>query len=372
MLAQSYQKFEDTLFDVLDIKYKDIKQMKESPKYAQEILEKKLEALTKDDTKYKEAIKKLSKVMSDMDKKLNGESKSNIKHLINAAETLYNRTAERLNKLDKNVFGRTIKSLVQEEITEEGIKGGLINDENLFRFLDGTMGAKEGAEPYSLDYAREESKGVGSAKRNALSRIADRYQGVKNSFNRILLTMDVYKRAIPEGEYEKEIAKMAREYLLESNSSDFTQKFKIDNNPELYRDVMFNIYKDNGLNSETKEAFVSENILDRFRDYIKRVRYVVGNSGVDFTKPHHRTGQVNVNDTYSQSVLTRRSQFDLVAQDPVTMVKKAAEKKFGSMLWLRKASIIGVSVLGTAVLAQFAFGKIKNPHKIEKQVSDDN
>ena len=83
------------------------------------------------------------------------------------------------------------------------------------------------------------------------------------------------------------------------------------------------------------------------------------------------TGGGKLESKYSQDSLTRMAKFNLVAQDPVTMVRKAAGRKYGSALWLRKASIIGASVLGAAILAQFSFGKIKNPQNIKKQVSDD-
>ena len=39
--------------------------------------------------------------------------------------------------------------------------------------------------------------------------------------------------------------------------------------------------------------------------------------------------------------------------------------------WLRIASGIGGAVFGTAILAQFGFGKIRNPQNIQKQVNDD-
>lgn len=62
VIARSYGKFESTLLDVLDIKYKDLKQISESDKYAQEIFEKKLEALTKDEVKYQKAIENFLKL----------------------------------------------------------------------------------------------------------------------------------------------------------------------------------------------------------------------------------------------------------------------------------------------------------------------
>ncbi|MBR6127095.1 hypothetical protein IKQ21_05355, partial [bacterium] len=377
MLARAYEKFENTLFDVLDIKFKEIKQMRESDKYAREILETKLEALTKDETKYQKAIKKLSKVMSEMEVTLHGnfDSKSNILDLVNAMENVYNNTAKRLQNLDDKIFSRTIHRLVEEDASKE-LTNSITSREELFKFLNGTLKAKEGLKENSLDYATENARGVGSAKKNAIDRIVNRYQGVKNSFNRILLSMDVYKRGLPQGNYESEVARIGREYLLHGSSSQFTQKFNLVNNPELYRDVMFNTFDENKLAKVTEDSFVKTdiktgNVLESFKNYIKSVRDIMGNNDIDFTKMHHVTGGKNVNDVYTQDSLTRLSKFNLVAQDPVTMVKKAAERKYGSALWLRKAAAIGAAVLGVAVLAQFSFGKIKNPHNIQKQVSDD-
>lgn len=377
VLANSYERFENTLFDVLNIKFKDMKQMKESPELAKEILEKKLEELTKDNIKYENAIKKLSKVMAEMDTKLYGKtSESKVLQLINATENVYNNTALRLNKLDNKAFAKTINSLIEEEITEQGLKHKF-SPENIVNFLDGTMKADENAAKWSLDYAKANSKGVGSSKMDAISRIANRYQGVRNSFNRMLLTMDVYKRGLPEGGYALDVAKMGRDFLLSANSSQFTQKFNLTNNPELYRDIMYTTWGDEKLTTETKNVFENadsrlKDVLERLQKFIKRTREVMGQNNIDFTKPHHVVSGAGVNDTFAQNDLTRRSKFDLVAQDPITMVKKASEKKYGNLLWLRRASAIGASVLGVAVLAQFAFGRIKNPHNIQKQVSDEN
>lgn len=377
ILARYYEKFENTLFDVLDIKVKDMKQMKESEKFAKEILEEKLEALVKDETKYAKAIKKLSGVMSDMEVSLHGRTadKSHILDLIHATENVYNNTAKRLNNLDGKTFSRTINQLVKEEISDE-LTNRIHSREDLFKFLDGTLEPKKGIPEWTLQYGKENSKGVGSSKMNAISRIADRYQGVKDSFNRIILSMDMYKRGIPEGKYEAEVTKVGRSLLLGANSSQFNQKFNIINNPELYKDVMYTTWGDKKLTKATTDAFVKTdnttgNVFERFTAYIQRLRQVMGNNTLDFTKPHHLVGGTDVNADYIQEALTRRSKFDLVAQDPISMVKKGAERKYGSAIWLRKASLIGASVLGAAVLAQFAFGKIKNPHNIQKQVSDD-
>ena len=66
------------------------------------------------------------------------------------------------------------------------------------------------------------------------------------------------------------------------------------------------------------------------------------------------------------------SKFNLIAQSPVDMIKKGAEQRYGNQKWLRIAGTIGAIVLSCTVLTQFAFGKIKNPQNIQKQVNDDN
>ena len=63
--------------------------------------------------------------------------------------------------------------------------------------------------------------------------------------------------------------------------------------------------------------------------------------------------------------------FNLISQTPVDFVKNAADRRYGTQKWLRIVSAIGASVIGATVLAQYGFGKLKNPHNLMKQVSDD-
>ena len=404
VLARSYEKFENTLFKVLDIKYKDLKKMKESEKYTKEILEQKLKALAQNETKYNEAIKKLTDVMSKMEIDLNGKfgDKSHILDLIHTLENNYNKTAQRLDLLGSETFATTINRLVKEDLHKEvkGIKPleTIVKDrEELFKLLDGTIEpskAMKKAAGWKLEYGEIFGKGIGSAKNNAITRIVNRYQGVKNSFNRILLSLDLYKREIPNSEYGKQVTEMAKEALLHGNSSQFTQKLKTTNNPELFRDIMFSLFNGENLNASTldalgltkedlhkaisdtvkKERLETGNVNYRFIEYLKRFKEAIGSNMTDFTKPNHRTlgGDAvdSINSIYRPSSTTPRAYFDLVAQDPVNMIKGSAARKYGNKYWLRKASIIGASVLGLTILAQFAFGKIKNPQNIQKQVSD--
>ncbi len=386
VLARSYAKFEKTLFNVLDIKFKDLKQMKESETYAKEILDRKLNELVKDEAKYNKAIFKLTKAMSEMEIALNGRNaeSSNVKDLITAIENNYNITAQRLEKAGN--FKNTINKLVKEDV--KTLSNSINSREELFDFIDGIRVDKT-LEKNGIDYAVENAKGVGSAKEAAISRIFERYQGAKNSFNRILHTMDVYKRELPVGEYDKEILKKGKDILLTGSSSENTLKHNTINNASFYKDIMNtifrveqyeggkfeNIVKGKGYITEaTKKAMSGKNdiasgkILDRFQNYINRFRNIVGNKAIDFTKPEHILDNNISLYEKSQKPMTM---FNLVAQSPVDFVKGAADRRYGTQKWLRIVSAIGAGVIGATVLAQYGFGKLKNPHNLKKQVSDD-
>lgn len=386
VLARYYAKFEKTLFNVLDINFKDLKQMKESEKYAKEILDAKLTALTKDEKKYNKAIEKLTKVMSEMDVALNGRSanESHIKDLITAIENNYNNTAKRLDKAGS--FKNTIDKLVKEDVNT--LSNSINSREELFDFLDGIRVEKSLAKEKMIEKATENAKGVGSAKESAISRIFERYQGANNSFNRFLHTMDVYKREIPNGEYDKAILQKGKDILLTGTSSENALKHNMVNNASFYKDVMNTIYqvgqyegsapehivKGKGYLTDATKNAIKENeiangkILDRLQNYINRFRNIIGNKTIDFTKPGHVLDNNIRAYEKSQKPMTM---FNLVAQSPVDFIKGAANRRYGTQKWLRIVSTIGASVLGATVLAQYGFGKLKNPHNLMKQVSDD-
>lgn len=371
VLAQSYNKFENTLFEVLNIKYKDLKNIRTSETFAKEVLEQKIEELVKDEAKYEKAISKLSKVVSEMETSLHGNSQdaSYIADLISSIENNYNNTAKRLNNAGNGKFSETINKLVKEDVST--LSNTAVNREDIFKFLDGTTSPKPGLG--WIDYAKENAKGVGSSKNLEISRILDRYQGVKNSFNRIIHTMDTFKKGSESG-YWGDVVKNGKDILLTADSAQHYVKFNTVNSPEFYKDVMNKIWSENIDESTSKAISESDKnngkILERFQGYIKRFREVMGNNSVDFTKPNHNLGN-NINDIYTPQSLTRSAKFNLVAQSPVDFIKKAANRQYGTQKWIRKAAAIFGAVLGGAILVQFAFGKIKNPQNIQKQVSHD-
>ncbi len=380
VIARSYNKFENTLLDVLGIKYKDLKQMRESESYAKEIVERQLNTLVQDEAKYKDAVNKLGKVMSEMEINLNGRSntESHLKDLITGIENNYNNTAKRLNTIGK--FSNTIDKLVKEDVAT--LSNSVESRQELFDLLDGVKTDKYAGKDFwslppaeRLEFTKYNARGVGSSKNQEISRIIERYQGAKNSFNRVLHLFDAYKRPLPEGGYEKEVAKFGRDAIIGATSSEHTMKLNTINNPEFYKDVMRKTWSqnladatENGLKGYSDVA--AGDVSGRLKKYIKRFQDIMSNNDIDFTKPYHHL-DTKVLEQYTKSEKTRMSKFNLVAQNTLDMVTKASERRYGNQKWARIASAIGGSVVGATILAQLGFGKIRNPQNIFRKVSED-
>ena len=346
-----------------------------------EILEKKIQALVKNEEKYQKTIEKLAKIMAKTEIRLHGESEteSYIKDLISAYENNYNNTAKRIDSIGEGKFENTIRKLIKEDV-HSNLKNTVKSRQDMFDIIDGI---KEPFKPKDGDYgykavqnAQELSKGVGSSKRMAISRIIDRIQGVENSQRRMIHALDVFKRNIPNDAYGKHLNEALKGILLQASSADHTLKLNTENNPNYYQDLMREGWQ-NPLQKPTKEAVDSAgditkgDIYKRFTKYLKRFRDIMGQNDIDFKKPDHRFGDT-INKLYGVDSNTRMEKFNLVAQNPIDFFKKSAKTRFENQKWLRIASGIGGVVIGATVLAQFAFGKVKNPHNIQKQVNDDN
>lgn len=380
VLARSYKKFENAIFDGLNITYKDLKLMKDSEEFTRELLDKKIQALVSNEEKYSKVVRKLAQIMSETEVRLHGESEkeSFLKDLITAYENAYNNTAKRINNIGEGKFSKTINKLIKEDVNGE-LKNSVQSREDLFDLIDGLRKPfNAGTEDYdqkALRTAEEMSKGIGSSKEIAITRIIDRIQGVENSQRRLLHTLDMYKRKVPQDEYGKHLNETIKDVLLRATSADHTLKLNTDNNPLYYQDLMRTGWE-SPIETATKDALNTVgdikkgNILERFEKYLQRFIDIFGQNDIDFKKPGHRAGRA-IQDFYGVDSNTRLQQFNLAAQNPIDFFKKAAKTRFENQKWLRIASGIGGSVLLATVLAQFGFGKIKNPHNIQKQVSDD-
>lgn len=399
VLARSYEKFEKTLLKELGFSYRELEKMKESGDYTKKILDKKFLEISKDENKFKRVIEKLGNVLAEMELSLHGgdSEKSVIQDLINAIENNYNNTARRLANLDSNGFSLTIKALVEEDVAT--LKNTLSSRNDVFDFLDGTLQNKRKYIDDSLEnYVKYHSKGAGSSKYNEIMRIFDRYQGVRNSFDRIIHALDVYRRGLnPETfaevtggkniKYVEFVIQKIKDTILTAASADYTLKLDTINNPLLYKDIMnagwaaesgaINGVKQRGLVSPAlKETFEKIKLntqfllLDRHQFGISRFRNIVANSTIDFPKPHHIIDG-NIRREFTDAEKTRLAFFNLIGQTPVELVKGAAKRKYNTQKWVRTVSAICASVLGVTVLTQLGFGKLSNPQNLQKQVNNE-
>ena len=415
VLARSYEKFESTFIKELGFTNKEMKIMRESKEYATELIDKKLSELAKDDSRYKDVLSKLSKIITEMESSLHGnvENESAIKDLITAYENNYNKTAQRLEKLGGDDFARSIKKLVAQDPST--LKPSITSINDLYAWLDGINVSlvkeldEEMAKIAHLDYNSPEkfairekyaiahSKELGSSKKLVLDRLRARYAGVRNSYNRVIHVLDLYRRSLKPEEFAKEISilsqkpeyieeliKKGKKAVLNAYTADFILKNETTNNPELFIDFMNSVFSNSNeiaghgqMSKATKEALANNknvaggSVLDRFGTYLTRFRNILGNDTVDFTRKKHIINEM-LKSMYHRDVCTSESRFNLVAKSPVDMVREGSAKKYGSNKWFKIVASIGGTVFGVALLAQLGFGKIRNPHKIEKQVKNES
>lgn len=398
VLARSYNKFEKTLIKELDIKMADMKKMRESDDFTKQLLDKKLSEICSDDKKYKEIITSLTKVISEMESNLNGSdggdvNKSFILDLVNAIENNYNNTAKRLEKISG--FENTITRLVNQNTSRLG--NSVKTRQELYDLLDGITVNRNGI--------TENFEGLGSSREMDITRIIERYQGVKNSFNRILHTLEIYKRtesvetflaSINPGTlsrtdktYVETLMKSAREIMLTATSSDHNLKLDTIDNQLFYKDLVNAIWAhdvpfDDVSPRTKKSSFVTNtfkdvlsdskinngDILERFKTYITKFRNIIPNSKLDFTKEHHIMDGL-IRYEYRMKDKTNMSVFNLVAQTPINMLRKSVKGHYTTKTWVKKVGIVASGVFGATLLAQAGFGKIRNPHNIKKQVNNE-
>ena len=210
-------------------------------------------------------------------------------------------------------------------------------------------------------------------------------------------TLDTYKRLFTDkdiidalsskdSEYISKTLEKCKETLLEANANAHFNKLKTTNAHNLYIDVMNALYRVETNNH--KEGIISDftnnamrdiktdkdiTFVQRFKKYIGKFRYLMGNHEANFMEKHVVD---NIKDgknfiEYSPLIQTDNSKAIMIAQSPVEYARSAAIRKYNNQKWGRIIGGILGSVLAVTLLAQFSFGKIRNPQNIQKQVKDD-
>ena len=345
VIANYWNKTSTSIVKSLGIDFKEMEKVRNNRQLVQDLVRNKMEEVTSDDAKYQKAIGEMANNIAELDKKIKPEDTKKYVDLVgktydDAAGKLYNQGMEATaNKLTALSVG-----------------------------------------------------GKGSLKRVKQVYFEERVAGVKNSFSRMINTMDVYRR-ISKGEVPKDgsarevkeaMLELVKQTTLQGHSSDHSIKFyfnrsqdnstnvdrsdveikdgKVVNKyfkegkgvdvPEdygFYQKAM-NFMYNSPMDKDTVEAIKKAGIENDVNKYNSEVYNKIGSADY-FTKPNHKTtGDQGASSEYK---------FLLLGVAPDEMMTKTVQQSYNSQKWGKTFGTVGAVLTGLTVAAQFLFGKGK-------------
>lgn len=345
VIANYWNKTSTSIVKSLGIDFKEMEKVRNNRQLVQGLVRNKMEEVTSDDAKYQKAIGEMANNIAELDKKIKPEDTRKYVDLVgktydDAAGNLYNQGMEATaNKLTALSVG-----------------------------------------------------GKGSLKRVKQVYFEERVAGVKNSFSRMINTMDVYRR-ISKGEVPKDgsarevkeaMLELVKQTTLQGHSSDHSIKFyfnrsqdnstnvdrsdveikdgKVVNKyfkegkgvdvPEdygFYQKAM-NFMYNSPMDKDTVEAIKKAGIEKDVNKYNSEVYNKIGSADY-FTKPNHKTtGDQGASSEYK---------FLLLGVAPDEMMTKTVQQSYNSQKWGKTFGTVGAVLTGLTVAAQFLFGKGK-------------
>lgn len=345
VIANYWNKTSTSIVKSLGIDFKEMEKVRNNRQLVQGLVRNKMEEVTSDDAKYQKAIGEMANNIAELDKKIKPEDTRKYVDLVgktydDAAGNLYNQGMEATaNKLTALSVG-----------------------------------------------------GKGSLKRVKQVYFEERVAGVKNSFSRMINTMDVYRR-ISKGEVPKDgsarevkeaMLELVKQTTLQGHSSDHSIKFYFnrsqDNSTNVDRSdveikdgkVVYKYFKEgkgvdvpedygfyqkamnfmynSPMDKDTVEAIKKAGIEKDVNKYNSEVYNKIGSADY-FTKPNHKTtGDQGASSEYK---------FLLLGVAPDEMMTKTVQQSYNSQKWGKTFGTVGAVLTGLTVAAQFLFGKGK-------------
>lgn len=345
VIANYWNKTSTSIVKSLGIDFKEMEKVRNNRQLVQGLVRNKIEEVTSDDAKYQKTIGEMANNIAELDKKIKPEDTKKYIDLVgktydDAAGKLYNQGMEATaNKLTALSVG-----------------------------------------------------GKGSLKRVKQVYFEERVAGVKNSFSRMINTMDVYRR-ISKGEVPKDgsarevkeaMLELVKQTTLQGHSSDHSIKFYFnrsqDNSTSVDRsdveikdgkvvnkyfkegkgvdvpeDYSFyqkamNFMYNSPMDKDTVEAIKKAGIEKDVNKYNSEVYNKIGSADY-FTKPNHKTtGDQGASSEYK---------FLLLGVAPDEMMTKIVQQSYNSQKWGKTFGTVGAVLTGLTVAAQFLFGKGK-------------
>lgn len=314
----------------------------------------------------------------------------------------------------KKVMNLLIKKIAQlnNEIKPSDMTANILSDSVKATKYDkavDTLFDKYSKEISELGFARTSKQigedAAGTYKHIQKMYVQDRLLGIKCAFYRLVNTLDFYRRVATNPneiktvnnmvlyrEVKEELIELCKVISLTGHSSDFATKFWMKRNPNpskdtsplevengkiknkyygkaagmadipgdkyFYQNAMTFMY-DGEMHADTKDILSKYiNVRDEMNKYRNLVMEKLGGDRY-FVKPRHL---IRAPKKTGSDLL-----FQLTAISPSELFYKAGQNAYNTAKWLKIFGTFGAGLLGVTVLAQFFFGKMKNP----KQVKND-
>lgn len=232
----------------------------------------------------------------------------------------------------------------------------------------------------------------------------NRLLGVRSTFERLINTMDFYRRiatltninSLNDGlprEIREELAEMCKQIAVDGHISDFETKFYMPRNPWPNTDDFSDIVVKDGV-VENKYFGINPNLekvdvpydSDFFRRAM-RLLYeepvhpdtstVITSTNMRGLNTHRRAVFGEIGDTSyfaklqhfvfnGGSQATSERKFLLLGMAPDELFSKIGMRKYNTQKWLKIFGTIGGALLGVTLVSQFFFGRLKAPERSQK------
>lgn len=343
VIANYWNTVSSSLIKTLGIDFKEMEKVRNNRELVQGLVRNKIEEVTSDDAKYEKAIGEIANSVAQLDKKIKPEDTKKYVELV----------------------GKTY----------DDYAGKLYN---------------QGMEATANKLTALSVGGKGSLKRVKQVYFEERISGVRNSFSRLINTMDVYRR-ISKGEVPNDgsarevkeaMLELVKQTTLQGHSSDHSIKFYFNRSQnsnadtsaveikdgkvvnkyfdknkgvdipadyDFYQKAMNYMYNSQ-MDKTTVDALKKAGIEQQINTYNNEVFTKIG--GADyFTKPNHKTtGDAGASSEYK---------FLLLGVAPDEMMTKTVQQSYNSKKWGNTFGTVGAVLTGLTVAAQFLFGKGK-------------
>ena len=370
VIANYWNDISKDILKIFGINYKEIKQVRSDRNLVGALVRNKIEDIVSDDELYKKVMKNLVSKIAQINTEIKPSDLS--------APAL--KKEENLTDKQKVVSRSAYDAIVDTEFNAYANAVGEKDFKNLSHAIAG----------FNPDDT------VGTAKNIQKAFISERLLGVKSSFYRLINALDFYRRIAKQAnnmesinmyprEIKEEIIELCKIITLEGHSSDNATKFYMlrnqhpstDKSPlEVKNGKVVNKYYgkaagtadiagdkyfyqramqlmfEEKLNPETADILKGSLIEDEVMNYRELVLDKIGGENY-MLKPRHRIRP--------ESDAGSDLKFLLTGIAPDEFFFKSGKQFFNSNKWFKIFSTFGAALLGVTVLAQFFFGKTKNP-----------